>query len=189
MTGSPGSESAAATVPILQTARLTLRGFTEADATDMHRMLLERDVLRYFPSSEPPSLDRMRSMIQRLQAHWGERGYGLWAVVRSTDYTLLGRCGIQYLPDTDEVEIDFLLGREHWGMGYATEAGREALRYGFEKLDVGAIVGIVHPDNISSQHVLEKLGMTSRTRTEYFGMDCYRYVVDRAGYRPHIDAR
>ena len=62
------------------------------------------------------------------------------------------------------------------------EAGRAAIRYSFEHLPVEFIVGIVHPDNGASQRALSKLGLTRGERTRYFNMDCYRYVIDRAGF-------
>jgi ribosomal-protein-alanine N-acetyltransferase len=67
-----------------------------------------------------------------------------------------------------------------WGQGVATEAGQAALRYGFETLGVEQVVGIVHPENMASRRVLEKLGMRLIERRQYFGMDCYRYAVERS---------
>ena len=84
------------------------------------------------------------------------------------------------MPETDEVEVGFLLGRPFWGQGLATEAARESVRFGFEDLDLEEIVGIVHPDNIASQRVLEKAGLTRVEHTSYFGMECYRYTVKRS---------
>jgi ribosomal-protein-alanine N-acetyltransferase len=88
----------------------------------------------------------------------------------------MGRCGLQIIPDTGEVEIDFLLGRPFWGQGFASEAGRASLNYGFEQLSLNQIVGIVHPKNIASQRVLEKLGMKFREKANYFGMEVFRYI-------------
>ena len=91
----------------------------------------------------------------------------------------MGRCGLQYLPDTAEVEVDFILGNEYWGHGFATEAAKVSLQYGLEKLGINTIVGIVHIDNIASQRVLEKIGMRLIESKEYFGMPCYRYATER----------
>jgi ribosomal-protein-alanine N-acetyltransferase len=148
----------------------------------MARILAGEDVLRYFPRSEPPPRDRVERMVQGLIDHWQERGYGLWAVEDRSSGELLGRCGLQYLPDTDEVEVDFILDRDCWSQGYATEAGRASVRFGFQELGVDQIVGIVHTGNRASQRVLEKLGMVRIEQREFFGMDCYRYAIDRAGF-------
>ena len=169
-------------IPTLHTSRLILRPLSLEDVDAMTQILAQKDVLRYFPRSEAPSLDRVERMVRGLIDHWQERGYGLWAVECHSRGELLGRCGLQYLPDTDEVEVDFILDRDHWGQGYATEAGRASVRYGFRELGVDRIVGIVHTGNGASQRVLEKLGMVRIERKEFFGMDCYRYAIDRAGF-------
>jgi ribosomal-protein-alanine N-acetyltransferase len=104
-------------------------------------------------------------------------------VASREDGTLLGRCGLQYLPDTEEVEVDFILGRPFWGQGYATEAGQASLRYGFEELELQRIVGIAHVENHASQRVLEKLGMHLVERKPLWGIDCCLYRIDRGTYR------
>ena len=168
------------TIPTMETENLRLRPFTEADAADMHQILSGKDVLRYFPGTQLPSQEQVQQMVVRLRAHWQERGYGLWAVTLRSTGKLLGRCGLQYLTETDEVEIDFILDRRYWGRGFATEAGRASLHYGFKELGLATIIGIVHPENLASQRVLEKLGMQFVEEAEYFGMACYRYVGKQA---------
>ena len=148
----------------------------------MHRILKGAEVLRYFPKSDPPSQDRVREMILAQHSHWKERGYGLWAVETRSTGELMGRSGLQYLPETDEVEVDFILGIAHWGQGFATEAGRASLRYGFEEIGLESVVGIVHPENAASRRVLEKLGMTLAGPAEYFGMACCRYAIEHSSY-------
>lgn len=71
----------------------------------------------------------------------------------------------------------------------ATEAGRASVRYGFEELQLASIVGIVHPENVASRRVLEKLGMKLMERRRYFEMDCYRYAIERAWYRGVAEAQ
>ena len=168
------------TIPTLLTERLRLRPFTPNDAPAMHQIMSGKDVLRYFPTTQPPPAERVPRIIERWLSHWQEYGYGLWAVELQSTNELLGRTGLQYIAETDEVEIDFMLGRPYWGQGFATEAGQASLKFGFEELEVTAVIGIVHPENIASQHALEKLGLQFVEETEYFGMACYRYVLERS---------
>lgn len=168
-------------IPTIRTERLALRPFEARDVDGLHEIMNQKDILNYFPSQTPPEKEKVAKFIQRQLDQWEEIGYAWWAVTLATDADsmILGWQGLQYLPDTDEVEVGYLLSREHWGHGYATEGARASLAYGFEMLDVDEIVGIVHPENIASQRVLEKVGMGKRVRTEYFGMDVYRYRVGR----------
>jgi len=115
-------------------------------------------------------------MIEATLRHWEEHGYGLWAVEAAAG-NLMGRAGIQIIPETGETEVDFLLGPSWWGKGFATEAARYALRFGFEEKGLDRIVGIVHPDNLASRKVLEKIGMQLEGEKEYFGMRCLRYAL------------
>jgi len=166
------------TPPELQTPRLTLRAFKARDAQPLHAILSGEGVLRYFPPAPPPDLARAERMIRAINRHWDHYGYGLWAVERRSDTALLGRCGLQWLEETGEVEVDFILGRPFWGQGYATEAGLRAVRYGFEALGRDHLAGIVHVENAASQRVLEKLGMRRVEQAEFFGIPCYRLRVD-----------
>ena len=170
-------------IPTLTTARLTLRPFAAADAGPLHRILAQDQVLRYFPRPDPPDMARVEQLISGQLRHWEEHGLGWWAVEPAEGDELLGWCGLQHLPETGEVEVGYLVSRPHWGQGLATEAARAALRFGFETCGLRSIVGIVHPENVASQRVLEKSGLVLVNKAEYFGMAAYRYVVttDRCG--------
>ena len=117
-------------VPVVTTPRLVLRGFSGEDAGAFHRILCGKDVLRYFPRTDPPPLERVVGMIRAVLRHWEERGFGLWAVTLREDGEPMGRCGLQRIEETGETELDVLLGAGNWGRGYATEACRAGLRFG-----------------------------------------------------------
>lgn len=162
---------------MVTTQRLNLRMFDESDAPALLAVLKGEDVLKYFPPGPPPSLDLAQRMIQRVLGAWKELGYGLWAVESSSSGEFLGRAGLQHIEETDEIEVDFIIDRRHWGRGLATEAGMAALDFGFGQMGFQRVVGIVHVDNLASRRVLEKIGMSHDVRTEYFGMVCDRYVA------------
>ena len=167
------------TIPTLTTERLTLQPFKPSDAPVMHRILNGKDVLKYFPGNQSLSLEQVQNMIDRILRHWDEHHYGLWAVKLPEHPEIVGRCGLQYLAEADgvEVEVDFILDRPFWGQGIATEAGKASLNFGFDMLGLNEITGLVHPENVASQRVLEKIGMTFDKEAEYFGMVVRRYVL------------
>jgi ribosomal-protein-alanine N-acetyltransferase len=165
--------------PALTTARLVLRGFTEDDVDPLYRILSDADALRYFPDPRPPSRERVQKIISHQLQHWGQHGYGWWALEPRSNKELIGWSGLQFLPDTVEVEVGYLLGKPFWGQGLATEAAQACVRYGFEQLGLETIVGIVHPENVASQRVIEKSGLSFVDGTRYFGMDCYHYRMER----------
>lgn len=165
------------TPPTMLTARLVLRPFTNDDLDPLVTLLHGSDVLRYFPDTTPPTYAQVQRMLNRIQQHWADHGFGLWAVTSAATRALIGRCGIAVIPDTGEVEFDVLFGADFWGQGFATEAGQACLRYAVAHIHAHEIVGIVHPDNLASQRVLEKLGLIRGIRTNYFGMECFRYAI------------
>ncbi|MGB3716106.1 MAG: GNAT family N-acetyltransferase [Candidatus Promineifilaceae bacterium] len=166
-------------IPTLATPRVILRAFKENDAHSLHRILSEPGVLRYFPSSNPPPLERVEKLIESHQRHWEENGYGWWAAVDRGNDELIGWCGLGLLEETDEIEIKYLLKRSHWGRGIATEAAGFCIDYAFRDAQLEKIIGLTHPDNVASQRVLEKIGLNFRNRAEYFGMMCFRFTMTK----------
>lgn len=166
-------------IPTLTIARLVLRPFTLDDVDPLYEILQQENIMAYFPGTKTPPRDAVERLVQAQLREWAERGYGWWAVAEKDQpaHPIVGWCGLGYLPDTDETEVAYLLSKDVWGQGYATEGARASVEWGFSTLDLDEIVGIVHPENIASQRVLEKLGMDRTARTEYFGMDCYRYAL------------
>ncbi len=172
-------------IPTITTTRLVLRPFTLEDTDPLHQILNQDGVLQYFPKSDPPPRDRVEKLINHQLKHWGEHGYGWWAVEQRQKPGLMGWCGLQFLPETQEIEVGYLLGRDFWGQGFATEAAWASLHFGFEALKMqNDIIGIVHPENIASRRVLEKLGLAFTERTVYFDMDCYRYAIKSSLFGP-----
>ena len=82
---------------------------------------------------------------------------------------MIGFCGLQTLAETPEIEIGWWLARAWWGKGLATEAAREALRDGFERVGLRRVVAIAQPQNRASIRVMEKLGMKFARETSHRG--------------------
>ena len=169
-------------IPTVKTRRLALRPFTEQDVEPLYDILHGEDVLRYFPNPTPPDRDKVSKLVEAQLKHWEDYGYGWWAVESLEGGELMGWNGLQYLPDTDETEIGYLLGRPFWGKGYATEGAWAGLEFGFGDLRLETIIGLVHPDNRGSKRVLEKLGLSFVEQAEYFGIEVLRYIVQREEY-------
>ena len=174
------------TAPTLETTRLTLRPFAEEDATELHRILNQEGILQYFPGPGSPSVDKAQRFVAHQIRQWEEVGYAWWAVELKETRSLIGWNGLQYLPETEETEIGFLLDKEHWGRGLTTEAGLAGLRFGFETVELGEIIALAHPKNLASQRVIEKLGLHFAEETEYFDIAVRRFVLDVQAYRESL---
>lgn len=166
------------TIPTIKTERLVLRPFAESDAVPLHGILAVEGVLRYFPSSDPPSLEKVQRLVAHQIKHWQEHGLGWWAVEPRHTRALAGWCGLQYLPETDQVEVAYLLGKDHWGQGLATEAALASIYFGFDTLNLETIIALVHPENLASQRVIEKLDMSFVDQCHLWGLDLFRYSIE-----------
>jgi [ribosomal protein S5]-alanine N-acetyltransferase len=168
---------------ILSTPRLTMREFTSDDLHALHHILNDREVMRYFPNPEPPSLERVKKMLANFQREYTEQHCSFWALEKredspGTSKTLLGWCGLGYLPKTNENEVAYLLGKAHWGKGYATEAARACIHYGFKVHGFSEIIGLVLLGNQASQHVLEKIGLRYIGYAQYFHCEVMRFRIE-----------
>ncbi|MGW8251090.1 MAG: GNAT family N-acetyltransferase, partial [Anaerolineales bacterium] len=166
-------------VPTIYTPRLTLRSLQPADFGPISAILSDRDVLRYMPRSEPFPPELVERIMQRQQKQWDAYGYGWYAVADRQSSQLIGWCGLGVLDETGETEIKYLFKKSHWGRGLATEAAQRCVQDGFEKYGLEQIIGLVHPENSASRHVLDKLGLVYTDRVHFWGLDLDRYVRRR----------
>jgi RimJ/RimL family protein N-acetyltransferase len=142
-------------VPTLTTERLTLRGWREDDLDAYAAIAADSEVMRFMGGP----LDRADTWRQMavFVGHWELRGHGLWVVER--DGELIGRVGLIRPEGWPGLEVGWLLGREAWGQGYATEAARAAVHYAWRELGADELISLIAPENLPSQRVAERLGM------------------------------
>ncbi len=176
-------------IPTLHTAHLDLRAWSAEDAPALFAILQEDGILQYFPNPKPPPRSKADDYIAHHLADWAQYGYGHWAVVIPADGCVVGWCGLEYLPELQQTEVAYLLSKQLWGRGYATEAAVAAVRFGFESARLPAIIGLVHPDNLASIRVLEKCGLTFSDRLHLWGIDLLRYRIDRSAFAADIRPR
>ena len=102
--------------------------------------------------------------VARVREHWRRHGFGQWVLEIPGEAEFAGVVGLAWVAYqahfTPAVEIAWRLDRAHWGRGYATEAARAALDYGFGKLGLDEIVAVTVPVNWRSRRVMERLGMS-----------------------------
>lgn len=163
--------------PSLKTQRLVLRPFTMDDAPTLFPIVQEPNIFQYFPTKTAWEMERVERAIRHQIEHWESFGYGLWAVTLAESNQLMGWCGLEFLPDTNETEVGYLLSGIFWGKGYATEAARASVQFGKDTIGLREIIGLTDPENIASQRVLEKSGLTFTRRQVYFGMEMFRFAT------------
>jgi RimJ/RimL family protein N-acetyltransferase len=148
-------------VTTLRTARLLLRPWREADLEPFAALNADPDVMLHFAA--PIGRADSNAFARRARAAIEEHGWGLWAVEVADGAPFIGFVGLAEprfeAHFTPAVEVGWRLARAHWGNGYATEAGRAALGYGFDELGLTEIVSFTTVANEPSRRVMERLGM------------------------------
>jgi [ribosomal protein S5]-alanine N-acetyltransferase len=144
----------------LRTSRLLLRDFTESDWQAVHEYDAHPEVVHFMlwgPNSEEHSRDFVNRNIAASQVT-PRVGFEL-AVVEQQTSRLVGGAGLTVTPAHQKGFLGYCFHRDVWGRGYATEASREVMRFGFEDLALHRITTTCDVDNHASARVLEKLGM------------------------------
>ena len=184
-------------VPVeLRTPRLLLRPWDPDDDADVDAAfdLYRRDEVARWLGATPapwPSRAVARERLTRWAAI-GSRapGYGLWAVVPHASGTPVGTVLLVHLPDaegrrTSDVEVGWHFHPDHWGNGYATEAGRAVLEHAFDDLGVAVVHAVAYAGNEPSFAVMRRLGMTHHGPTRrWYGVTMQWWSVTRASLPP-----
>jgi [ribosomal protein S5]-alanine N-acetyltransferase len=171
-------------IPNLQTPRLLLRPLQPGDAAVLHRLYQGDGVVRFFPFPVPTPLELLERFVTRQQEHWSLYGRGNWGILPQGEDEIIGWAGLQFLPELNETEVGYLLGRPFWGRGYATEAAQASLRFGFEQLALDHIIALVDPENFASQRVIQKCCMAYVDRLFMWDMHFLRYRLDAPASLP-----
>jgi ribosomal-protein-alanine N-acetyltransferase len=145
-------------LPILDTDRLRIRPLTWSDVDDYNRVVhSDPDVMRYLRGGQAMPRNYTRNMIDYFIDHAHTYGFTFMAVTDKTSGAFMGHCGLHQLSDV--VEVGYALGKAYWGAGYATEAARAVMRWGFETLSLEEMIAVAYPENLASRRVMERLGM------------------------------
>ena len=154
-------DTVAGVVPAVRTERLWLRGWQPEDRDVFAALNADPKVVEFLPGT----LSRAESdaLVDRIESEWDEHGYGLWAVEVPGVAPFVGFVGLSTAAFdaafTPAVEVGWRLASSAWGCGYATEAGRASLAYGFETMGLDEIVSFTARGNTRSRRVMERLAM------------------------------
>jgi [ribosomal protein S5]-alanine N-acetyltransferase len=163
----------------LETERLRIRPYREDDAEALHEVFGSPEVMKWTPS--PPSKDvaETAQRLARTMAFTARQppGLGLWALTRRDTDEFLGQVGLFPVEGKGpDVEVAYELAPRAWGSGYATEAARALIEYGFAEIGLDRVVALIIPDNVRSRRVAEKCAMTLEGPARHYGLDLLRFA-------------
>jgi RimJ/RimL family protein N-acetyltransferase len=161
---------------VLETKRLLLRRFRREDVDDYLRAVADPEVMRFINHGRAWTREETVAALERYEQRWDENGVGHFAIERRDDGRVIGRVGVVFwdpevwtIADSAagmQPELGWLLARDAWGFGYATEAALAARSFAFESLRPSSLISVIAPENSASQAVAERLGATRDRRVE-----------------------
>jgi ribosomal-protein-alanine N-acetyltransferase len=169
---------------MLDTERLLLRRWTDADRAPFAAMNDDPEVMEFFPAR----LTRAEAdaLVDRIERDFETEGFGLWAVERRDTGEFIGFTGLSRvrhdIPVRGEVEVGWRLARAAWGQGFASEAARASLDHGFGTAGLDAIMSMTAVVNVRSRAVMERIGM------RYDPASDFEHTSVAVGHvlRPHV---
>jgi RimJ/RimL family protein N-acetyltransferase len=151
------------------TERLVFREMTDEDIEPMAALLGDPEVMTFY--AHPKTRAEALEWIRRNQGRYGEHGFGLWVIELRDTGEFVGDCGLTFqdVEGTDELEVGYHVRRSFQGRGYATEAAAASRDHARDVLGHSRLVAIIHPDNVASQRVAEKIGLGLEKEFERHG--------------------
>lgn len=164
---------------IFETPRLMLRSFTGGDLDDLWQLLSDAEVMRY--CGGPLDRAQAQAWLQAAQRYEGEYGYDYWAVMEKETGLFMGQAGIirQVMEGTAYDCLAYMICRDRWGKGLASEAAQGCLDYALKTLHLPRLHATVEEENLASQAILRKLGMIYERDIHYLEQRVRLFVLQK----------
>ena len=164
---------------ILTTERLILANWTLADADALFEICRDPEVMKHLGDGKPYNLAQTEHFLEWATEYQRGNNFCRWKVIEKASGKIIGSCGFARPRGTDEIELGYLFARKYWGCGFATEAARACLEYGFGQLNFREVIAMTDLENVASQKVLEKIGFVRRGIETYDGEENLVYSAEK----------
>lgn len=164
--------------PVLSSERIILRGWQNSDFHP-YTTLVSDPVMMRFVGGGAMSYKKARKEFDGMREQWIDRKIGIFVIADKTSNELLGFTGLFESPLLDEPELSWSLSAKNHGKGYASEAAVLARNWAFREHNIGPLMSLVHPKNISSKRVAERLGASVESHSTWMGQPrlVYRHIT------------
>jgi len=164
---------------ILETPRLLLRHLELRDVQELYSLYQDIEIRQYFPDGVLSYEETKEELEWYINGHPQYPKLGLWATVHKESGKFIGRCGLLpwEIDRTLEIEIAYLLNKDFWHQGFASEAAKGIMSYGFEKLYLTRLICMMHPENVASQKVAERIGMKLESQVDGVAGDNFPTLI------------
>jgi Acetyltransferases, including N-acetylases of ribosomal proteins len=164
----------------LETPRLRLEPYNDSHFEGLRVMESDPLVMRYISNGIAKTPEETWEGIRRVKARWEQYGFSWWAIKETSSGAIVGAACLQHLANVDgaPLEIGWRLVPEHNGKGYATEAAKAIIDFAAERAGATYLVAVADPENIPSQRVMQRLGMTYKAIEQHYDVPCVVYELN-----------
>ena len=173
---------------MMETERLFLRKLQDYDVDEIFKMRSDVEIMRYI---REPQMNREESInwIKMISSKWDTESIGFCGLIEKSSKDFVGWCGLWRLVETGEIEVGYAIIKDFQGKGYATEAAKRCLQYGFEELNLEKIVAVAFPENEASQSVMKRLGMKYVCIGKFYDKDLVQYAITKEDFVEQLRKR
>lgn len=173
----------------IETERLIIREFVDSDINNLYNLISDPIVMRY--CSGPLDMKETYKWLGSIKKYYNEYGYDYWAAIDKMTGEFVGQLGIiKQEVDNEWMDcIAFMICKDKWGKGYATEGGKACITYGLQTLKLKKIFATVKPENKASKSVLEKLGMRYERDGACFNTTINLYSINESSITARLGNR
>ena len=157
----------------------------ERDFEEYAAIHMDFEVTRFTARAQLSRMDTWKHLAA-FCGHWHLRGFGMWGVEELESGRLVGRVGFHQPADWPDFELGWTIGHAFWGKGYATEAARRALDYGFNEMGRDHVISCIDPENVASIRVAERLGETIEGEFELNGHRLLIYGIRKETWNAQL---
>lgn len=148
-------------LPTIETKRLILRKIKIDDIEEMYAYGSDKEVAKYVTWETHKSIDDTKQFVEFVLNKYKNKQVAPWGIEYKENGKFIGTIDfVWWEPNNKGAEIGYAISKDYWGKGLTTEAAKEVVKFGFEKMDLVRIQAKSSAENLGSQRVMEKVGMT-----------------------------
>lgn len=167
---------------MIETERLILRHWSIEDVPSIVGIYGDPETMKWFARGVTFSAQELSESLKQVMEEYAYAGLGNHAVVEKATLAVIGHCGVHRGSDDKEAEADWLIARDRWGRGYATEAAVAVISRAFKEANPPSICAVAHRENLASIGVMRKLRMAFAGECERYGFPSVIYRVAREDF-------
>lgn len=167
---------------IIETERLYFRELLNTDVSGIYSLDSDPEVHQYLGNNPIKTVEQAEDAIKFIRQQYIDNGVGRLAIIEKETNDFVGWGGFKLITDLtnghkDYYDLGYRFIKKSWGKGYATESGKAAVEYGFNKLELPVIYAIADAGNLQSQNVLKKCGFIEKEVFDYDAIPHYWYEL------------